>query len=172
MWSLHKYLKRANHLFSLTVMKEHQSIGVCQMCSECKGTVLQGRHCVRDVDIRLVWSSQKLEKMCLISSHEVAKFCATPLANVQSWKSTGRTVCRASVDEVWEQRGRRPGKSVKLLETSPHCSRKLLIFLYLLKVRNAENTFYFLWIISKKVSMAKVQLIFFCTCLKKSNSRL
>lgn len=59
-------------------------------------------------------------------------------------RAQGGRFARASVDEVREQRGRRPGKSVKLLETSPHFSRKLLIFLYLSKVHNVENTVYFL----------------------------
>lgn len=86
-------------------MSESRSIGICQICSECKGTVVQGLCCVGWCrDITLMWSSQKPEKMCLISSHEVAKFCATPLTNVQSWESAGLMVCWASVSDVWVER--------------------------------------------------------------------
>lgn len=101
-----------------------------------------------------------LEKMCLISSHELAKFRATLLANVQRWESTGRTVRRAFVDEVWKQRARCPGKSAQLLEAALHYSRKLLIFFYLLKVHHVETAFLF------SMTHLKESFIFFCTCLK------
>lgn len=102
-------------------MSESQSIGICQICSECKGTVVQGLCCVGWCrDITLLRSSQKPEKMCLISSHEVAKFCATPLTNVQSWESAGLMVCCASVSDVWVERVRRGDirlvKAAQLLE--------------------------------------------------------
>lgn len=89
-WSQYKYWKPPKYVLSLTVMSESRSIGICQICSECEGTVVQGLRCVGWCrDITLLQSSQKPEKMYLISSRVAAKFCATSLTNVQSWESTG-----------------------------------------------------------------------------------
>lgn len=44
--SLYKYWNRPKYVLSLTVMSESRSIGICQIRSECKGTVVQGLCCV------------------------------------------------------------------------------------------------------------------------------
>lgn len=68
-WSLHKYRKCTKYLFSLTVMKEHQSIGICQICSERKGTVLQGCHCVSGVETSGLCDPLKSWRKCVLLAH-------------------------------------------------------------------------------------------------------
>lgn len=119
-WSQYKYWKPPKYVLSLTVMSESRSIGICQICSECEGTVVQGLRCVGWCrDITLLQSSQKPEKMCLISSRVAAKFCATSLTNVQSWESTGADgLLGLSVSDVWVERGHQAGEIMQLLGTA------------------------------------------------------
>lgn len=50
-------------------MKEHQSIGICQICSERKGSVLQGRHCVSDVETSGSCDPLKSWRKCVLLAH-------------------------------------------------------------------------------------------------------
>lgn len=86
-----KYWKRPKHLPSLTARSQRQGRRHLSGCSRsAKALFYKARRCVRGRGgITLVWSSRKPEKMYLISSHGAAKFCATPLADVQSWESAG-----------------------------------------------------------------------------------
>lgn len=56
--------------------------------------------------------------MCLISSRKVAKFCATPLTNVQSSMSRVLMVCWTPVSDVGKgvEKGPQAGKLTQLLE--------------------------------------------------------
>lgn len=68
-WSRHKYWKCPKYLFSLKVMSECQSIGICRICSECKSTVLQGHRCVRDVETSLLCDPLKSWRKCVLLAH-------------------------------------------------------------------------------------------------------
>lgn len=138
-------------------MKEQPSYGICHIWSERKGTVLQGRHCVSDVETSGLCDPLKSWRKCVLLAH--TRWWNSVLHRWLMYKAEKAQGGRF-VGEVWEQRGRRPGKSCFEQLRTP------LIFSDLLKVHNVETAFFFLWFTWKKVSVAKVQLIFFCTCLK------
>lgn len=80
----HKYWKRPKYVPSLTVVSEHRGIGICQMCWECKGAVLQGRHCVRDVETSLSCDPLKSWRKCvLLARTRWRNSVLRRLANVQ-----------------------------------------------------------------------------------------